>query len=102
MIPGALFLGTSSGGQLILIVCIVVVLVGFGACWIIVAQALRRERDENRRKLQSRPGLASSRRLATHSGPLPMKAAAWQILLIPASVAVGLSLLALIDVIVRA
>lgn len=95
-VPWGLVLATSLRGELVWVVCVVFTTIAFGICGIIVVQVLRGETGRRRK------GAGDGGWLATYNGRLPMKAAVLQILLIPGSVAVGFTVLAVIDVIMRA
>lgn len=101
VVPWELFLGASVRGELIFAVCFVFSVIAFGTCAIIVAQVLRSRPERRQEPDDGRAGARAPDLLSTYSGKLPMRAAAVQVLLIPGSVAVAFTALALIDVVIR-
>jgi len=101
VVPWDLFLGTTVQGELIFAVCLVFSVVAFGTSSIIVAQVLASRHVRRQGRDAGCVSRKAQKLLATCSGELPMKAAAVQILLIPGSVAVAFTALALIDVVIR-
>lgn len=100
-VPLVVILGTTMQGQLVFAVCLAFSLIAFAISGMTVIQALRSRPGRARGETSTNESCSAERQLVTHSGKLPMKAAAVQILLIPGSVAIGLTFIAIIDVIVR-
>ena len=100
-VPWIIILGTTLQGQVVFAVCLVFSLIAIGISGITVVQALRSRPNRRQRPPSVGAGTAAGRQLTTGSGKLPMKAAALQILLIPGSLALGFTVLAIIDVVVR-
>lgn len=100
-VPWIIILGTTLQGQVVFAVCLVFSLIAIGISGITVVQALRSRPVRRQRPASGGAGTAAGRQLTTGSGKLPMKAAALQILLIPGSLALGFTALAIIDVVVR-
>lgn len=100
-VPLVIILGTTVQGELVIAVCLAFSLIAFGISGITVIQALRSRPTRPPGVTSTNESCGAERQLATYSGKLPMKAAALQILLIPGSMALGLTVFAIIDAVVR-
>jgi hypothetical protein len=96
IVPWAVILGTSLQGIYVLGVAVLLTVVGFGTAVICVRRAL-----ESRQTSGAPARGLFGGRLAILTGTLPMRAAAVQLLIIPTAVAVGFTLIALVEAIER-
>jgi type VI protein secretion system component VasK len=97
-VPWWLILGPTPQGDLVFAVCLLFTVIAFGVAAICVMKALRTRDAAAARETDESSG---DQPLDTHTGSLPMRSAALQILLIPASIALGFTLIALVEVIDR-
>lgn len=93
VVPWWLVLEPTEQGRVIFAVCVLFSLVGLGIAGLSAIRAVRNRPSDRVR--------GTRKWLSTWTGTLPMRSAVAQILLIPASLAVGFTALALVDLIVR-
>jgi hypothetical protein len=88
VVPWALILATNLQGVYILAVVVLFTVIAFGTAAICALRNVRTRRSAD----------ADGRRIGILTGILPLNTAAAQLLLVPAAVAVGFTLIALVDV----
>ena len=96
VIPWWLLLGASERGALLFAVCVVFTAIAFGLAALCVVQALRTRHGRRDSAAVPDAAITGDELLKTGSGRLPMWAASVQILLVPAALALGFTLLALV------
>lgn len=100
-VPWWMFLGTSIEGDIVFGVCVTFSLIAFGTAITCISRALHTRdpgsTEESRTIGRPTPGT----RLRIQTGTVPMHEAGLQILLIPAAVALGFTLLAIVEALAR-